>query len=104
MTESTAYANKGVAFVATLALHVGGRVKWSGNRLLNATVTCIPPPRRRARVRRYNRAVSVKSCKTTSPFEGGGRGQEGERGELALTGKKAVGVKLSNQPSPPMDV
>jgi len=28
MTESTAYANKGVAFVATLALHVGGRVKW----------------------------------------------------------------------------
>ena len=61
-------------------------------------------PRRRARVRRYNRAFSVKSSKTTSLFEGGGRGQEGEWGELASTGKKAVGVKLSNQPSPPMDV
>ena len=60
--------------------------------------------RRRARVRRYNRAFFVKSSKTTSPFEGGGRGQEGEWGELASTGKKAVGVKLSNQPSPPMDV
>jgi len=30
--------------------------------------------------------------------------RRGERGELALTGKRAVGVKLSDQPSPPMDV
>ena len=44
MTESTAYANKGVAFAAVLALHVGGRVKWPGNRLRNATVPLIPPP------------------------------------------------------------
>ena len=61
-------------------------------------------PRRRARVLYYNRAVSVKSSKTASLFEGGGRGQEGEWGELALTEKKAVGVKLSDQPSPPMGV
>ena len=61
-------------------------------------------PRRRAKVRRYNRPFSVKSSKTTSRFEGGGRGQEGEWRELASTGKKAVGVKLSNQPSTPMDV
>ena len=40
----------------------------------------------------------------TSLFEGGGRGQEGEWGELTLTGKRAVGVKLSDQPSPPMEV
>ena len=37
-------------------------------------------------VRRYDRPLSVKSSKTTSRFEGGGRGQEGEWGELASTG------------------
>ena len=102
MTESTAYANKGVAFAAALALPVGGRVKWPGNRLRNATGPLIPPPppRRRARGRRYNRAVSVKSCKTTSRFEGGGRGQVGEWGELALTGKKQLASYYLISPHP----
>ena len=89
-------------FIDSLFASAGGRVTWPGNRLRNATVP--RSPCRRARVRRYNWAVSVKSCKMTSRFEGGGRGQEGEWGELALTEKKAVGVKLSDQPSPPMDV
>ncbi len=92
------------SFTDSLFASVCGRVKWPVNRLRNATVSRIPTPRRRARVRRYNRAVFVKSCKTTSRFEGGGRGQEGEWGELALTEKRAVGVKLSNQPSPPIVV
>ena len=57
------------------------------------------PPRRRARVRRYNRAVSVKSSKTTSPFEGGGRLQEVALRVGKLSENKSCDVNSYNQPS-----